>query len=209
MADINTFVKRLDEQVAQVRGQVERKQAEIQQAYEARKERYKTFLQVLKELHGVAQPRLEKLAEHCKFDATPSDGPDGRSAVLDFKTPVAHVRLRLSITHDTEIRNIVLSYDLEILPIFIKFTPHSELQIPLEKVERAAVEAWLDDRLVEFAQTYVTIHLTDQYNVDHMALDPVAKVRFPKVYAHSSLEKGGKTYYFISEQTRSEFEKRI
>src|SRR5579862_1077126 len=86
MADINTFVKRLDEQVAQVRGQVERKQAEIQQAYEARKERYKTFLQVLKELHGVAQPRLEKLAEHCKFDATPSDGPDGRSAVLDFKT---------------------------------------------------------------------------------------------------------------------------
>lgn len=208
MADIDAFVKRLDEQAAQVRGQVERKQAEFQQAYEARKDRYQIFLRVLGELQGVARPRLEKLAEHCKFSATPTDNPDGRSALLDFKTPVAHVRLRLSVTHDTEVRNLVLGYDLEILPIFIKFNPHSELQIPIDKVDRAAVESWLDDRLIEFAQTYATIHLTDQYNVDHMVLDPVANVRFPKVYAHSSLEQGGKTYYFISDQTRREFGQR-
>ena len=75
----------------------------------------------------------------------------------------------------------MLSYDLEILPIFVKFNPHAELEIPLEKVDRATVEAWLDDRLIEFAQTYVTIHFTDQYHHDHMASDPVANVRFPKV----------------------------
>ena len=43
------------------------------------------------ELRGVAQPRLEKLAEHCKFDATPTDDADGKSVLLNFKTPVAHV----------------------------------------------------------------------------------------------------------------------
>jgi YHS domain-containing protein len=208
MADINAFVKRLDEQMAQARSRVEEKQSELQHAYEARAERYKTFLRILQDLQGVAKPRLEKLAEHCKFQASPIEDADGKSVTLNFQTPVAKVRLRLSATHDTEVRNFVLGYDLEILPIFIQFKPHAELQIPLEKVDRATVESWLDERLIEFAQTYVTIHFTDQYNMDHLVTDPVANVRFPKVFAQSTLEKSGKTYYFISDQTRREFAQR-
>jgi YHS domain-containing protein len=208
MADISAFLKRLDEQVAQARTKVEQKQTEFQQAYEARTERYQTFLRVMEDLRGVARTRLEKLGERCKFDATPLEDADGKSVLLNFQTPVARVRLRLSATHDTDVRNLVLGYDLEILPIFVKYNPHAELQIPLDKVDRATVEAWLDDRLIEFAQTYVTIHFTDQYHQDHMATDPVANVRFPKVFAQSKVEQGGKSYYFISEQTRREFEKR-
>jgi YHS domain-containing protein len=208
MADISAFVKRLDEQVAQARSRVEEKQSELQQAYEARAERYKTFLRLMQDLQGVAKPRLEKLAEHCKFDAVPIEDADGKSVTLNFQTPVAKVRLRLWATHDTDVRNLVLVYDLEILPIFIKFNPHAELQIPLDKVDRATVESWLDDRLIEFAQTYATIHFTDQYHKDHMVTDPVANVRFPKVFAQSTLEKGGKTYFFISDQTRREFDQR-
>jgi YHS domain-containing protein len=206
MADISVFLRRLDEQVAQARSRVEQKQADLQQSYEARTERYKTFLRVLQDLQGVAKVRLDKLAERCKFDATPTENADGKSVLLMFQTPVARVRLRLSATHDDDIRNLVLGYDLEILPIFIKYNPHAELAIPLDKADRATVENWLDDRLIEFAQTYVTIHFTDQYQKDHMVTDPVANVRFPKVFAQSSLEKGGKTYYFISDQTRREFE---
>jgi len=208
MADISTFLKRLDEQVAQVRTRVEQKQSEIQQAYEARSERYKRFLRVLEDLQGVAKARLDKLAEKCKFDATPTENADGKSVLLMFQTPVARVRLRLSATHDDEVRNLVLGYDLEILPIYVKYSPHAELAIPLDKVDRAAVENWLDDRLIEFAQTYVTIHFTDEYQKDHTVVDPVANVRFPKVFAQSTLEKAGKTYYFISDQTRREFEQR-
>jgi YHS domain-containing protein len=208
MADISSFVKRIDEQVAQARARVEQVQAEAQQSYEGRKQRYQTFLKVLEDLRGVAAPRLEKLGERCKFEATPTESADGKSVALNFQTPVAKVRLRLSATHDAEVRNLVLGYDLEILPIFIKFNPHAELQVPIDKVDRGTVESWLDDRLVEFAQTYVTVHFTDQYHKDHMVTDPVANVRFPKAFAHSTLEKSGKTYYFISDQTRREFEQR-
>jgi YHS domain-containing protein len=208
MADISEFLKRLDEQVTHAKSRVEQKQTEIQQAYEARTERYKTFLRVMEDLKGVARTRLEKLAERCKFEAKPTEDADGKSVLLNFQTPVARVRLRLSATHDTEVRNLVLGYDLEILPIFVKYNPHAELQIPLDKVDRAKVEAWLDDRLIEFAQTYVTIHFTDEYHQDHMATDPVANVRFPKVFAQSTLEKSGKKYYFISDQTRRDFEQR-
>ncbi len=208
MADISAFVKRLDEQVAQARSRVGEKQSELQQAYTARAERYKTFLRLMQDLQGVAKPRLEELAKHCKFDAKPVEDADGKSTTLNFETPVAKVRLRLSATHDTEVRNLVLVYDLEILPIYFKFNPHAELEIPLGKVDRAKIEAWLDDRLIEFAQTYITLHFTDQYQKDHMVTDPVANVRFPKAFAQSTFEKAGNTYYFISDQTRREFEQR-
>ncbi len=208
MADLNTYLKRLDEQVEKARKGVEEKQAELQQADESRKARYQTFLKLIEELRGVAKPRLEKLAERCKFEAVPTEDADGKSVLLRFQSPVARVQLRLSATHDTEVRNLVLVYDLEILPLYVRFNPHSELEIPLEKVDRNAVENWLDDRLVEFAQTYVTIHFNDQYHQDRMVTDPVANVRFPKTYAQSSLEKEGKKYYFISEQTHREFEQR-
>jgi len=36
--------------------------------------------------------------------------------------------------------------------------------------------------------------------------DPVAGVRFPRFAAAASRELGGKTYYFIGEETRREFE---
>ncbi|HEV8067021.1 MAG TPA: hypothetical protein VGP76_04740 [Planctomycetaceae bacterium] len=62
-----------------------------------------------------------------------------------------------------------------------------------------------NDRLIEFAQIYVTIPFTDEY---HPATDPVANVRFPKVFARSTLEKSGKKYHVISDQTRRDFEQR-
>jgi YHS domain-containing protein len=208
MADIDTFEKQLDKLVTRTRAQVEQKQTDLQQAYESRKQRYQSFLKILEDLRGVARLRLEKLAEHCKFEAAPTEDADGKSIMLTFQTPVARVRLRLSATHDTEVRNLVLGYDLEILPIFVKYNAHAELAIPLDQVDRATVEKWLDERLLEFAETYVTIHFNDQYHKDHMVVDPVANVRFPKAFAQSTLEKGGKTHYFISEQTRREFERR-
>jgi YHS domain-containing protein len=41
-----------------------------------------------------------------------------------------------------------------------------------------------------------------------MVEDPVAKIRFPTFVAGATLERDGKTLYFISEETRREFEGR-
>ena len=37
--------------------------------------------------------------------------------------------------------------------------------------------------------------------------DPVTKIRFPKYLASSTLERDGRTYYFVDEDTRREFDK--
>jgi YHS domain-containing protein len=42
---------------------------------------------------------------------------------------------------------------------------------------------------------------------DMFVEDPVASVRFPKYLASSTLERDGRTYYFVDEETRREFEK--
>jgi YHS domain-containing protein len=39
-----------------------------------------------------------------------------------------------------------------------------------------------------------------------MVEDPIAKVRFPKYAAGATLELDRKTYYFIDESTRNEFQ---
>jgi YHS domain-containing protein len=45
------------------------------------------------------------------------------------------------------------------------------------------------------------------YLADYMVEDPVVHVRFPKYAAGATLEQHGKTFYFVGEETRREFEK--
>jgi YHS domain-containing protein len=52
----------------------------------------------------------------------------------------------------------------------------------------------------------MAIQFVTQYQGDNMVIDPVAYISFPKAFAQSGLECGGKTYHFLSEQTRREFE---
>jgi hypothetical protein len=104
---------------------------------------------------------------------------------------------------------ILLDYDLEIIPVFFRFEPQDRLDIPLEAYDELAVARWLDDRLIEFANAYLQLHLTKQYRERVLVPDTVAGISFSRYLAVSTLDHGGKTYYFISDQTPREFEKQF
>jgi hypothetical protein len=92
--------------------------------------------------------------------------------------------------------------------VFFRFEPHARMESPLEAYNEAAVAGWLDDRLVDFANAYLeSSHPAKQYQERVLVPDTVAGISFPKYYAASTLEHGGKTDYFISDETRREFEK--
>jgi YHS domain-containing protein len=82
-----------------------------------------------------------------------------------------------------------------------------ELEFPLDAVNKDAVAKWIDDRLVDFVQTYLSMGENEYYLKDYMVEDPIAHVRFPNMVAACNLEWGGKKYYFISDETRREFAK--
>ncbi len=75
-----------------------------------------------------------------------------------------------------------------------------------DAIDREAIANWVDDRLVDFVKTYLSLHENEWYLKDHMVVDPVADVRFPKFAAAATIELEGKTYYFVGEETRREFE---
>ena len=56
-------------------------------------------------------------------------------------------------------------------------------------------------------QTYLSLHDNETYLKDEMVAGPVAGVRFPRFAAGATLERDGKTYYFVGEETRRDFEK--
>src|SRR5262245_11964081 len=64
---------------------------------------------------------------------------------------------------------------------------------------------------VAFVKTYLAVVRQDEalreHLKDQLVEDPVAKIRFPKYLAASTLERDGRTYYFVDEDTRREFEK--
>jgi YHS domain-containing protein len=160
-------------------------------------------------MREIWRPRLDllmsKFGERVK--ATPRIVPSTREATFDFKSSLAHVRLKLAAYTDVQVRKLILSYDLEIIPVLMKFTPHAEIEFPLESVDKEAAAKWIDDRLVDFVQTYLSMGENEYYLKDLMVEDPIAHVRFPNLAAAGSLDWGGKKYYFISDETRREFAK--
>jgi YHS domain-containing protein len=132
--------------------------------------------------------------------------PGRREAKFAFDSKLAHIDLSFAAFTDAEVRNVVFLYDLEILPILMKFDSHSEIEFRLEAVDAEKLGQWIDDRIVSFVTTYLALHENAFYLKGHMVEDPVAKVQFPKFAAGATLESGGRTVYFISDETRREFE---
>jgi hypothetical protein len=210
MADVNDLLKRIDAEFDANRDKLKAFQAEKTQAHVERQQRLERFDKLLGELVDVWRPRLEAL--RAKFGdrakVTPTIAPSRRSAAFKFDTELARVDLRLTAFADADVRQVIFSSDLEILPIMMKFDSHSEIAFPLDSVDREALAKWLDDRIVGFVRTYLSLHENQYYLKGHMVEDPVAKIQFPKYAAGATLEKEGKTVYFIDEQTRDEYVKR-
>src|SRR5215211_5957664 len=208
MSDVATLLNRIDAEFSALEDKIKRAQGEKQQEHQERQIRLATFKRELDTLPEVWGPRLEALIErfgdHAKV--APRLESTSRAVTMDFESELARIKLRLSATTDQDIRNLVLNYDLEILPALMQFDSHAQGQWPIHAIDREAIGDWVDDRLISFVKTYLSLHENEYYLKEHMVSDPVAGVRFPKFAAAASLEWGGKTYYFIGDDTRREFE---
>jgi YHS domain-containing protein len=209
MTDINALDSRIDAEFSAVEQKVKEFRAEQVQEHKQRQKRMEMLGKVFKQMQGVWKPRLELLMKKFqgRVEATPRIVPSTREATLNFQSRVAKVRLKFSATTDRDVQKLILGYDLEIIPVLMRFNPHAELEFPLEAIDRDAAAKWVDDRIVEFVQTYFAMGENEIYLKDEMVEDPVAHVHFPKFAAATTLEWQGRTFYFVGEETRQEFEK--
>jgi YHS domain-containing protein len=207
MPDLNSLASRIDGEFAAVEQKYRAAQTEQLQEYRERQKRLEQLGAVFGQLAEVWKPRLEMLAAKFgdRVQVTPRLTPSTREAAFEFKSKVGRVRLRFSALTDRDVQKVILAYDLEIIPIVMRFEPHAELEFPLGAVDKAATARWIDDRIVDFVRTYLAMGEDDVYAKAPMVEDPVAHVQFPEFAAGASLEWQGRKYYFIGEETRREF----
>lgn len=209
MPDIKNLLDRIDAELTAAQGKIKKLQTQEVQTFQEREKRLEKFAQISEGLRDTWKPRLEALAQRFgdRVHVTPTIEPARREATFAFKSELAQIHLRFSAAPSADATRIIFTYDLKVMPILMQFESHAELEQPLEAVDREALAKWMDDRIVAFVRTYLSLHENEYYLKDHMVEDPVAHVRFPTYAAGATLERGGKTYYFIGEETRREFEK--
>lgn len=207
MQDINSLAGRIDAEFAAVEKKVKGFQAEQVGEHKQRQQRLEQLGKVFDQLRDIWKPRLELLVHKFgdRVRTTPRIVPSTREVSFEFQSNLARVCLKFSATTDRDVQKVILSYDLEIIPVLMRFTPHDEVEFPLNEIDKEAVAKWIDDRIVDFVQTYFSLGDNEIYLKDQMVEDPVAHVRFPRTAAATSLEWQGQKFYFIGEETRREF----
>lgn len=209
MSDTTSLASRIDSEFQDAQQKIAEFQKLAEQEYVAREQRFQQqYLPSVKRLVEVLKPRLQVLVEKFqdKVHVTPIVTDHQQQVTFRFNVPVARIDLRFRVSHDADVRNLVFDQDLEVLPILMQFDKHASFSVPLDNIDDAKVCQWLDDRIVAFVQTFLEIHQNRYYQKDLLVTDPIAGVEMPKFAAKCSLESGGKTYYFVSEETRREFE---
>ena len=208
MPDTKSLASRLDAEFSAVEEKAKKFQSEQAEEHKQRQKRLEQLGKVFEQMSDIWRPRLDLLVKKFgdRVQATPRVLPSTREATFDFQSRLAKVRLKFSASTDRDIKKLILGYDLEIIPLLMRIKPHDEIEFPLDAIDKEAVAKWIDDRIVDFVRTYFSMGENEIYLKDQMVEDPIAHVRFPKVAAAATLDRQGKKFYFISDETRREFE---
>ena len=213
MTKLDTLINRIDQEIA---GEVERQKtgwAKVVLANRERELRLQRYETEAKHIIELVKPRLDAFIERFKavVKAEPVVRQHTRAVNLTFAAMVAKATLCFEVFPDQNVNHVRLECTQEIIPVVVRYDKQSVLDFPLGGVQDDAVVQWFDDRIVAFVKAYIALVRQDaalrEQLKDEFVEDPVARVRFPKYLASSTLERDGRTYYFVDEETRREFEK--
>jgi YHS domain-containing protein len=213
MTDVDTLVRRIDHELA---AEVKAQKAawdDVARVNRERGPRLQRYEAVAKHILELLKPRLAAFIERFKavVKAEPSVREHTRAMNLTFAATVAKVTLTFEVFPDRDVSHVRLECTQEIIPVLVRYDKQSVLELPLDAVQDDAVVQWFDERIVTFVKAYLALVRQDadlrEHLKDQFVEDPVTKIRFPKYLASSTLERDGRTYYFVDEDTRREFEK--
>jgi hypothetical protein len=171
MSDVSGLKGRLDAEMEAARARAQQSREGMLRENEQRQQRLARFTEVVGRLRDVWGPRLELLRDRFTgyVEAQPEVKPYARRITFSFASRGSSVKLTFSAVPDQQVRNLVLDYELEILPILMKFERNDRLEMPLDNVDEGAVARWLDDRIISFVQTYVKLQGDDFFRTNLLA----------------------------------------
>lgn len=215
MTAISGLLDRINQEVAAEVARQKENWAGVVKENRERQSRLQRYEAEAQHIIDLVKPRLDAFVERFQIvvKAEPVIREYNRAVNLTFASTLAKATLRFEVFPDQNVNNLRLECTQEIIPVVVRHEKQSVLEFPLGQVRDDAVVQWFDDRIVSFVKAYVALvrqdaALQEQFR-DEFVEDPVAKIRFPKYLASSGLVRDGKTYYFVDEDTRREFEKQL
>jgi len=213
MTDLDTLIRRIDQEVGVEVKRQKAEWAEVARTNRERGPRLERYEAVAKHVIELLKPRLAAFIERFKavVKAEPSVREHTRAMKLTFAATVAKVTLTFEVFPDQDVSHVRLECTQEIIPVVVRYDKQSVFEFPLDTVQDDAVVQWFDERIVAFVKAYMALVRQDadlkEHLKDQLVEDPVAKIRFPRYLASSTLDRDGRTYYFVDEDTRREFGK--
>jgi YHS domain-containing protein len=209
MDTTGTLGKRLQEKLMLRQERRRLRQEHTRGEMEGMNERLKRYTAAADKLmESIIRPRMEQL-KRC-FEAV--NGPQCETTRhmcrLLFKHSAefpATATVELGVTRDGHAKTVLIQYDASILPRFVPLDDKDELGIALESLDQAKVAAWVEDKLLQFVDVYLSLETTPQYQAENLATDPVCGMSVNKVGAPARMDHRGKTYFFCVEECRQKF----
>ncbi|MHC4974059.1 MAG: hypothetical protein ACYTG3_17195 [Planctomycetota bacterium] len=202
--------ERIDAELAAAESRLSEVRGKAAADFENLAERYQHFVEITEKL--LTDPRagyLQKLADRFEnAELTRSQTRIGFFGELRFRYTAkfpASVTLSLALTHDSTVRNVFCTYDVEILPIFMNYERHDEISFPVDAFDFDQAFQWVDDKIVGFVRTYMELQFAEQYQKENLVTDPVVGVRFSKIHAHAQETYQGTTYFFLTQDSHTLF----
>lgn len=155
----------------------------------------------------VVLPRMEELARHfANAKVQVVNINTSSTCVAEFAhTPSypAIVKLSISLLPGDK-ASLTAHYDLSILPELMTYSRNADEIFPLDGDEDA-LAVWVEDRILDFINTYLCLETHLLYQKNNTVLDIVCGMRIPAASATSRAERQGRTFYFCSEHCKEVF----
>lgn len=171
-----------------------------------RRERFEQLTHHLNE--DIVRPRLAIVASYFANACEPKESSaDGCSCLFSFcRRFPAVTQLDFSIGHDVRFEKLIVHMQTRMMPIFVRFNDQDNFSRSLDSVNEEEVADWVEERLLEFLDTYLRIDAGGDDFAQEPATDPVCGMQILRSAAASSDSYYGHPYYFCCEDCRTKFQ---
>jgi hypothetical protein len=130
---------------------------------------------------SVIRPRIEKvMAFFPNALLSPAESDTESQWCCRFQKTAefpASTKLSFLVSPDAALENAIVTYELEILPIYFKFQGHDQVVAPIAGVFDGHIAAWVDAKLLGFVDVYLQLQTHDQYQNSYQDSEPACGVR--------------------------------
>ncbi len=210
MAGLEQFSRQLEARLAAGRREPSWQPAEIAHFMDDLAPRRRRFEAIAPRIvQTVIRPRIETLASFFPNASVDRAEHDDRCVCwfgYSDQFP-ANTKVEIAVEHDERIENLVIHYELYIMPVFLKFDAHDKLTMPLGGVDDQAIADWVEGKLLTFLDTYLRLDRGEDNFEDEVVVDPVCGMRISRSSARAKMDYRGHPYFFCTDECQQRFAK--